>query len=64
MLLPELWRGGYRATHFRCQIEKGDNMVDYEQSPWRAVEGHFAHHRYFLLKKFDSRMRKWAKYRD
>ena len=30
MFSPELWRGGYRATHFRCQIEKGDNMADYE----------------------------------
>ena len=31
MFSPELWRGSYRATHFRCQIEKGDNMPDYEQ---------------------------------
>ena len=31
MLSPHLCRGGYRATHFRCQIEKGDNMADYEQ---------------------------------
>jgi hypothetical protein len=39
MLLPESWRGGYRATHFRCQIEKGDNMVDYEQVTQDVREG-------------------------
>ena len=30
MLLPELWRGGYRATHFRRPAE-GDHMVNYER---------------------------------
>ena len=39
MLSPELWRGGYWATHFRCQIEKGDNMADYEQVTQDIREG-------------------------
>ena len=39
MLSPELWRGGYRATHFRCQIEKGDNMADYGQVTQHIREG-------------------------
>ena len=39
ILLPELWRGGYRATHFRRQTEKGDNMPDYEQVTQDIREG-------------------------
>ena len=39
MLSPGYGVGVYRATHFRCQIEKGDNMADYEQVTRHIREG-------------------------
>jgi len=39
MLLPELMAWRLQGDHFRCQIEKGDEMVDYEQVTQEVREG-------------------------